>query len=133
MISESPSIVALSPEHSELVAAFSRPKVLGFGQLMAPIMAVANYHDGAWGEASLSPYQGIVFDPAAKSLHYGQQVFDCVTMPIELAKDEIIAEYRLFERGESPILDRTEPDREPTRQPRDLLEETIWQCLVQRK
>jgi len=39
-------------------------------------MAVANYHDGAWGEASLSPYQGIVFDPAAKSLHYGQQVFE---------------------------------------------------------
>ena len=63
----------------------------------------------------------------------GQQVFDCVTMPIELAKDEIIAEYRLFERGESPISDRTGPEREPTRQPRDLLEETIWQCLVQRK
>lgn len=64
---------------------------------------------------------------------YQQQVFDSVTMPIELAKDEIIELNRSFQQGEVLHFKETADQIDASADPRSLLEETIWKCLVQRK
>lgn len=71
-----PPLLTLAPELKARVAAFPLPTPLGFGQVMAPLMAMAQYQNGAWTEAKLVPYAPLSFDPACKFLHYGQQVFE---------------------------------------------------------
>lgn len=58
------------------LANFSLPEQLGFGEVKVPIMYRADFVDGAWQPATLTPYGKIELDPAAKVLHYAQEVFE---------------------------------------------------------
>lgn len=65
----------------------------------------------------------------------GQQLHDCVTVPIGFGKDEVEEQYDRFLQGPAAPAERR-PSGEalrPTPSPRELLEETIWSCLVRRK
>jgi hypothetical protein len=63
-----------------------------------------------------------------------QEMYDHVTAPIEFGKDEILDQYERFLRGGSlPGEKAPVADSERPRTPRELIEETIWSCLVQRK
>ena len=59
-----------------LVNNFTLPPSLGFGRLMAPIMFKAEFKDGRWCSGDLCTYQSISLDPAAKVLHYAQEIFE---------------------------------------------------------
>nr|MEE4268458.1 branched-chain amino acid aminotransferase [Candidatus Krumholzibacteria bacterium] len=48
----------------------------GFGQLFTPHMFVMDYADGQWGAPRIEPYGPFSIDPAAKVLHYGQEIFE---------------------------------------------------------
>jgi branched-chain amino acid aminotransferase len=48
----------------------------GFGSTFTPHMFQMEYADGAWGEPSIQPIHDIVLHPAAKVLHYGQEIFE---------------------------------------------------------
>ena len=58
------------------LAGFSLPRNLGFGELKVPIMYRADFCDGQWQQGELTPYGKIELDPAAKVLHYAQEVFE---------------------------------------------------------
>lgn len=58
------------------MAGFSAPTSLGFGQVKSPVMYRVDYRDGAWQQGRALPYQNIEIDPAAKVLHYAQEVFE---------------------------------------------------------
>ncbi len=58
------------------LAKFSLPDELGFGEVKVPIMYRADFANGAWQTAELTPYANIELDPAAKVLHYAQEVFE---------------------------------------------------------
>ena len=64
------------PDVEKCLAGFSLPNELGFGEVKAPIMYRADYLDGEWISAVLQPYGPIELDPAAKVLHYAQEVFE---------------------------------------------------------
>lgn len=55
---------------------FTLPENLGFGTVMAPVMASCNYENGKWGELELIPYGPISMYPNAKVLHYAQEIFE---------------------------------------------------------
>ncbi len=69
-------LLPLAPHLKQAVASYQRQEPLGFGQVMAPVMVRADYSNGEWSMPELVPYQGLTLDPACKSLHYGQQVFE---------------------------------------------------------
>ncbi|MBM4252905.1 MAG: branched-chain amino acid aminotransferase [Deltaproteobacteria bacterium] len=71
-----PGTLGLPPHLSQLVADFELPTSLGFGQVMAPIMVVSDFSDGQWSAPTTVSYQPLVLDPACKSLHYGQLIFE---------------------------------------------------------
>ena len=48
----------------------------GFGSLFTPHMFLLDYKDGAWHDPRIEPYHDLVLDPAAKVLHYGQEIFE---------------------------------------------------------
>ena len=48
----------------------------GFGQIFTPHMFVMDYQDGQWGPPRITPYGPFSIDPAAKVLHYGQEIFE---------------------------------------------------------
>ncbi len=58
------------------LADFSAPDSLGFGKVKSPVMYRVDYRDGAWQQGRAIPYQNIEIDPAAKVLHYAQEVFE---------------------------------------------------------
>ncbi len=66
----------IDPGVEQALAGFSLPEKLGFGVVKAPVMFVAEYVDGGWEPGKIEPYQAISLDPAAKTLHYAQQVFE---------------------------------------------------------
>ena len=49
---------------------------LKFGRHFAPHMAMLNWHDDAWHDPRIVPYGPLSLDPAAKVLHYGQEIFE---------------------------------------------------------
>lgn len=49
---------------------------IGFGKVLAPIMAVCEYKDGQWQTLELKPYGPLMIDPTCKVLHYGQEIFE---------------------------------------------------------
>jgi len=55
---------------------FSMPDNVGFGKVMLPIMAVAEFKDGKWSQVEVKPYQKLELDPTCKVLHYGQEIFE---------------------------------------------------------
>ena len=48
----------------------------GFGRHFTPHMFVMDYSEGKWHEPSIIPYRNFSLDPAAKVLHYGQEIFE---------------------------------------------------------
>ncbi|MFO7653068.1 MAG: branched-chain amino acid aminotransferase [Candidatus Krumholzibacteriia bacterium] len=48
----------------------------GFGQIFTPHMFKLDYHNGRWENPRIEPYGPLTFDPAAKVLHYGQEIFE---------------------------------------------------------
>ncbi len=66
----------IDPSVHKALAEFSLPSKLGFGVVKAPAMFIAEYVDGGWQPGKVQAYQPICLDPAAKALHYAQQVFE---------------------------------------------------------
>ncbi|MGE5598957.1 MAG: branched-chain amino acid aminotransferase [Bacteroidota bacterium] len=53
------------------------PADLGFGKYYADRMLTRSYHAGrGWAEARIVPYQALPLDPAARALHYAQEIFE---------------------------------------------------------
>ncbi len=48
----------------------------GFGQIFTPHMFLMDYKDGQWQNPRIEPYGPFTMDPAAKVLHYGQEIFE---------------------------------------------------------
>ena len=61
---------------NQALNSFSLPEKLGFGTVMAPIMASCIYKNGKWEELEILPYGPIQMSPCAKVLHYAQEVFE---------------------------------------------------------
>ncbi|MEH0971260.1 branched-chain amino acid aminotransferase [Micromonospora sp. CPCC 205546] len=66
----------LSKELLAQLAEIELPDPLGFGRLMAPVMAIAHYQDGVWQRPRLEPLAPLALDPHAQALHYGQAIFE---------------------------------------------------------
>ena len=66
----------VSAELAAQVSQFTLPQPLGFGAVMAPVMYRARYRDGVWCSGELLAYGPISLDPAAKVLHYSQEIFE---------------------------------------------------------
>ncbi|MBP9680590.1 MAG: branched-chain amino acid aminotransferase [Bacteriovorax sp.] len=66
----------IDPTIAKAIETFSLPDNLGFGQVMAPVMASCLYENGKWGELELLPYGPISMYPNAKVLHYAQEIFE---------------------------------------------------------
>lgn len=65
--------------HSDLaktISQFKLPENLGFGSVMAPVMASSTYENGKWGALEFLPYGPITMYPTAKALHYAQEIFE---------------------------------------------------------
>ena len=48
----------------------------GFGQKFTPHMFLMEWKDGLWHDPRIVPYGPFSLDPAAKVLHYGQEIFE---------------------------------------------------------
>ncbi|WP_372422055.1 branched-chain amino acid aminotransferase [Salinarimonas chemoclinalis] len=68
--------IGLSPELSARVERTELPADLGFGTLMAPVMAIAHYADGAWQTPRLEAHEPMRIYPEVQALHYGQAIFE---------------------------------------------------------
>lgn len=68
--------IKIDPAIAEAIKNFSLPENLGFGNVMAPVMASCTYENGKWGELELLPYGPITMYPTAKVLHYAQEIFE---------------------------------------------------------
>ncbi|MBN4055106.1 branched-chain amino acid aminotransferase [bacterium AH-315-K03] len=66
----------IDPEIYNSLADFTLPDDLGFGRTMVPIMYTASYDGERWHSRKLLPYTPISIDPAAKVLHYSQEIFE---------------------------------------------------------
>ncbi|KAL0222192.1 hypothetical protein RCL1_002046 [Eukaryota sp. TZLM3-RCL] len=75
-------VVVTASGHSIEVYRTKNPKEkipddqLGFGKNVSDHMFVLEYANGAWGTPRIVPYGPIQIDPAAKVLHYGQEIFE---------------------------------------------------------
>ncbi|MFZ9240271.1 MAG: branched-chain amino acid aminotransferase [Chitinophagaceae bacterium] len=49
---------------------------LPFGRVFTDHMLIAEYKNGAWGDAEIVPYGPLHFDPSLATLHYGQSIFE---------------------------------------------------------
>ena len=47
-----------------------------FGKCFSDHMFIAEYADGKWQNASISPYQDMPMSYAMSALHYGQAIFE---------------------------------------------------------
>ncbi|MCL6615048.1 MAG: branched-chain amino acid aminotransferase, partial [Firmicutes bacterium] len=52
------------------------PAELGFGRYFTDRMLIRYFKDGRWGEARIEPYHSFSMDPAARVLHYSQEIFE---------------------------------------------------------
>lgn len=71
-----PEGLRVEPAVFDRVDAFQLPENLGFGKVLAPVMYRAVCIDGEWVERELVPYGPLSIDPAAKVLHYSQEIFE---------------------------------------------------------
>ncbi|MGP3922718.1 branched-chain amino acid aminotransferase [Streptomyces sp. 8N616] len=67
---------ALPPELADRLKGTELPDPLGFGRLMAPVMAIAYYRDGAWETPRLTGLDPLDLAPHTQALHYGQAIFE---------------------------------------------------------
>jgi len=49
---------------------------LKFGSTFTDHMFIAQYKDGSWQEAKITPYQPLTLDPSTRVFHYGQAIFE---------------------------------------------------------
>ncbi len=70
------SSIRIDPAIESAIAGFEMPEHLGFGVVMAPVMYRCDYQDGRWWDGQLLPYGALQIDPAAKVLHYAQEIFE---------------------------------------------------------
>ena len=49
---------------------------IGFGKVLAPIMAECDFKNGHWQTLEIKPYSPLSIDPTCKVLHYGQEIFE---------------------------------------------------------
>jgi branched-chain amino acid aminotransferase len=68
--------INIDPGLVKAISDFQLPEVLGFGNVMTPVMASCVYENGKWGELTLLPYGPISMYPTAKVLHYAQEIFE---------------------------------------------------------
>ena len=66
----------IDPSIDTLLNNFTMPDQLGFGVVKSPVMYRADFANGEWQQGQLLPYGPIEIDPAAKVLHYAQEVFE---------------------------------------------------------
>ncbi|MCE7001947.1 branched-chain amino acid aminotransferase [Kibdelosporangium philippinense] len=66
----------LSPELLNRLDAIELTDPLGFSKVMAPVMAVAYYRDGAWETPRLTGLEPMDLWPHTQALHYGQALFE---------------------------------------------------------
>lgn len=66
----------ITQEAIDAIENFSMPDNVGFGKVMLPIMAVAEYKDGQWSQVEVKKYEKLQLDPTCKVLHYGQEIFE---------------------------------------------------------
>lgn len=66
----------ISPDAIEAIKNFQMPTDFGFGKVMSPVMAVADFKNGEWGPLELLPYGPLSMMPVSKVLHYGQEIFE---------------------------------------------------------
>ncbi|MDH4158161.1 MAG: NAD(P)-dependent oxidoreductase [candidate division Zixibacteria bacterium] len=65
---------------------------------------------------------------------FSKDLYDYISVPIEFGKDEINYQFQLYlQRGPGEAAAKETPASAEARTARELLEETIWSCLVQRK
>jgi len=86
--------IKIDPRIHEAIKNFSLPDQIGFGTVMAPVMAVCEYDQGKWKHLEIVPYGPITMYPNAKVLHYAQEIF------------EGMKAYRV--KGEGPFIFRPE-------------------------
>lgn len=60
----------------DLIKAYKPEGDFGFGKLMCPVMITCDYKNGSWGKLDVIPYAPLMIDPAAKVLHYAQEIFE---------------------------------------------------------
>ena len=60
-------------EHKKVKPDFTK---LGFGKYFTDHMLVMYYHNGAWEEPEIVPYDAFAMDPCTNVLHYGQGIFE---------------------------------------------------------
>lgn len=68
--------ISIDPALHQAISNFQLPEVLGFGNVMTPVMASCTYEAGKWGPLELLPYGPISMYPTAKVLHYAQEIFE---------------------------------------------------------
>ncbi|KGO90821.1 branched-chain amino acid aminotransferase [Flavobacterium suncheonense] len=49
---------------------------LTFGNVFTDHMLVCDYHDGAWDQPVIMPYESFTMDPSSRVFHYGQAIFE---------------------------------------------------------
>jgi branched-chain amino acid aminotransferase len=88
---------------------------LVFGKIFSDHMFIADYHDGAWQDARVVPYQNLQMPPANMTLHYAQSIFEgmkayyqksgkvCIFRPDDHAQ-------RINESADRMCIPRIDPD-----------------------
>lgn len=66
----------IDPKALSLLKDYQNPKEIFFGKTFVPAMIECSFQDGSWEPLKLIPYQKILIDPAAKVLHYAQEIFE---------------------------------------------------------
>ena len=61
---------------NELKKKYESEDNLGFGQRFTDRMFYMEYHDGAWQEPTIKKFENLSLSPAAKVLHYSQEIFE---------------------------------------------------------
>ena len=68
--------ITISNQARDALNNFTLPEELGFGRVLAPVMAVADFKNGEWSDLEIIPYGPISMQPTSKVLHYGQEIFE---------------------------------------------------------
>lgn len=66
----------INAEISQVLRDYKLPETLGFGSVFAPIMIQSDFADGKWSKLEIKKYAPLQIDPAAKVLHYAQEIFE---------------------------------------------------------
>ncbi len=67
------STIQISPKAEREV---KETRSLPFGKIPTEHMFIAEYRDGAWHDARITPFGALTLSPLALGLHYGQTVFE---------------------------------------------------------